>query len=79
MTMETVEDLLKQADHLSASERLWLATRLIEGVRQEIPMVKSQLKWRDVRGMLSYPACGEDAQAYISRTRHEDNQHRAVR
>jgi hypothetical protein len=78
VTIEAVEDLLRQADHLSASERLWLATRLIEGVRQEIPVAKSPLKWRDVRGMLPYPACGEDAQAYISRTRSEDSQHRAI-
>lgn len=77
MAAQSVENILKQADHLTLAERLWLATRLIEGVRREMPFkAQKQLKWRDVRGMAKSPLFGEDAQAYISRTRREDTEHR---
>ena len=77
MTAPSIENMLKQADRLSPTERLWLATRLIEGVRRELPgKTKKRLKWRDLRGILPYPAFGEDAQTYISRTRRADTEHR---
>ena len=34
------------------------------------------LKWVDLCGLLPYPAFGEDAQGYVSRTRHENSTHR---
>ena len=77
MAAQSIENVLKQAARLTPAERLMVATRLIEGVRHEIPAkVGKPLKWRDLRGMLPYPAYGEDAQAYISRTRREDTAHR---
>jgi len=80
MTVQSVERMLEQAARLTSAERLLLAARLIEGVRKEIPKSAGvPLKWRDLRGMLPYPACGEDAQAFISRTRREDTEHRERR
>jgi hypothetical protein len=74
MTIQSLETIFKQAARLSAEERLRLASRLIEEVRKEIPVQKGQtLKWRDLRGALPYPALGEDAQAYITRTRREES------
>jgi len=72
MVALTVENMLEQADRLPPAERLRLATRLIEGVRQEMPSkTLKPLKWRDICGMLPYPAFSEDAQRYITRTRRE--------
>jgi len=73
MAAQSIENVLKQAARLSPEERLMVATRLIDGVRHEMPArVDKPIKWRDLRGKLPYPAYGEDTQAYISRTRHDD-------
>jgi len=77
MTAQSIENFLKQAARLSPAERLTLAARLIEEVKQEIPARNSKpLKWRNLRGSLPYPAYGEDAQTYITRTRREDDMQR---
>ncbi|MGC1377834.1 MAG: hypothetical protein WA821_16500 [Anaerolineales bacterium] len=77
MTIQSMEAILKQAARLSAAERLQIASRLIEEVRREIPVKKGKsLKWRDLSGALPYPALGEDAQAYITRTRQEETDQR---
>ncbi len=77
MAAQSIDNVLKQAARLSPAERLILASRLIEGVRQEIPTKNGKpLKWRHLRGMLPYPAYGEDAQTYITRGRREDTAHR---
>ena len=77
MAAQSVENVLKQAARLTPAERLTLASRLIDGVRQEIPAKNVKpLKWRHLRGMLPNPAYGEDAQAYITRTRREDSAQR---
>ncbi|MGB8214088.1 MAG: hypothetical protein WCE68_11065 [Anaerolineales bacterium] len=77
MAAESIENVLKQAAQLTPAERLTLASRLIEGVKHEIPGKKDKpLKWRHLRGMLPQPAFGEDAQAYITRTRREDDAQR---
>ena len=76
MAAQSIENVLKQAARLTPAERLTLASRLIEGVKQEIPAKDGKpLKRRHLRGMLPYPAYGEDAQAYITRTRGEDDAH----
>jgi hypothetical protein len=77
MTVQNIDQILKRAGLLSPSERLLLAGRLIQSVRTEIPARKSRLKWRDAAGLLTYPALGEDAQRYISRSRRTDDDRRA--
>jgi hypothetical protein len=76
MALRNVDELLKRAGKLSPSERLLLASRLIQGVRSDLPSHKSRRKWGEVAGLLPYPALGEDAQQYISRTRRADDDHR---
>jgi hypothetical protein len=52
MTLDTLEKLLKQANNLTPSEQLLLATRLIERVRQvNKPMTGKDLLNSDVVGM----------------------------
>ncbi len=78
MTLQTIDQILKRAGKLTPSERLLLANRLIQGVRQDMPPGrKLHRKWSDVAGILPYPAFGMDAQLYISRSRSEDGNHRA--
>jgi hypothetical protein len=76
MALRNVDELLKRAGKLSPSERLLLASRLIQGVRSDLPSRKSHRKWGEAAGLLPYPALGEDAQQYISRTRRADDDHR---
>jgi len=77
MALQNIDQILKRAGKLTPSERLLLASRLIQGVRNEIPARKRNKKWQDSVGLLKYPALGEDAQTYISRSRRTDDDQRA--
>ena len=77
MTLQNIDQILKRADKLTPSERLLLASRLIQGVRSGMPARKPHRKWRDVVGLLPYPALGMDAQQYISKSRRDDDGRRA--
>lgn len=79
MKLQDMNQILKQADNLSPSEKLLLASRLIQDVQSKMSSGKSSPKWKDAIGLLSYPALGEDAQAYIRRTRFENDIRRAHR
>ncbi|MBI1747043.1 MAG: hypothetical protein HYR55_10705 [Acidobacteria bacterium] len=35
-------------------------------------------RWRVIRGMVTYPMCGEYAQKWVSRTRHEADEPREI-
>ena len=67
MSTQLLDSLLKQIDLLTADEQLRLVSYAAE---------KARRKWRDVRGLLPYPALGEDAQAWVTRTRREGDEHR---
>ena len=71
-----LDSLLKQIDLLTADDQLRLVSYVAEKARRKMPLAKTRRKWKDVCGMLPYPALGEDAQAYISRTRRESDEHR---
>ena len=78
MALQNIDQLLKRADKLTPSERLLLASRLIQGVRNDMSArAKSRRKWRDAAGLLPYPAMGMDAQLYIARSRSDDSNRRA--
>lgn len=80
MAAQLLDLLTEQSQQLTDDEQLTLAMRLIERVRQGTgAQPKSQkLKWRDLRGALPYPAAGEDAQAWVTRTRREGDQRRDI-
>lgn len=65
--------LLKQVENLSYEERL----ELIRAVAQKLKMQQAipQRKVNEFRGIVPYPFFGEDAQAWISRTRQEGDSH----
>ena len=77
MTLQNIDQLLKRARKLTPSERLLLANRLIQDVRNDTPAHKPSRKWKDALGLLPYPALGMDAQIYISRGRRADDDARA--
>lgn len=78
MTLHNVDQLLQRAASLTPSERLLLASRLIQEVRSEMTSRQPRVvKWKDAAGLLQYPALGDDAQAYISRSRRADDDRRA--
>jgi hypothetical protein len=75
MTLHQMDQLLQRAAKLTLSERLLLASRLIQSVRNEMSSRQPRLKWSDAAGLLQYPALGEDAQTYITHSRHTDDDH----
>lgn len=77
MTLDKLDKLMERASHLTTEEQLLLASRLIERARYNLPVKKEQNRWRDLRGTASEYKLGEDAQVYITRSRAEDDAHRA--
>lgn len=76
MTLHNMDQLLQRAARLTPSERLLLASQLIQSVRNEMPSRQPSRKWKDAAGLLQYPALGEDAQVYVNRSRRADDDHR---
>lgn len=80
MSAQLLELLTEQSEQLSADEQLMLAMRLIERVRQGAPAQPKpqQSKWSDMHGVFAHPLAGEDAQAWVTRTRQEGDERRDV-
>jgi hypothetical protein len=77
--MNTLENLLQQASKLSPEERLWLAGRLIEGIRPGLRQARSSSRhWAQLKGRLAYPAAGMDAQDWVRQMREESDHQRQV-
>ena len=71
-----VETLVRQVETLSIEEQLVFMARLAETIRQQWRPVAARRKWREIRGVVQSPMVGEDAQAWVSRTRQEGDQQR---
>ena len=76
MATSALNELLQKADLLTPDEQLWLIAHLAEKVRAAQPDAKPRRKWKEICGIVPYPMFGEDAQAYITRTRREADAHR---
>ena len=76
MTAGILNELMQQVDLLTPEEQLWLIAHLAERVRTARPLAKPRRKWREIRGVAPYPLVGEDAQAWVRRSRLEGTQHR---
>lgn len=72
----SIEELIQEAEQLAPDEQLQLVARLVGRIRQQYPTAKPRPWWSDIRGSAPYPLTGEDAQAGISRTRQEGDNHR---
>ncbi len=76
MSVETLERLIEQVDSLTVDEQLRLAAYLVERARGGYHSTLPCRKWRDLRGLVPHPMLGEDAQAWVSRTRRESEEQR---
>jgi len=71
-----LESLLKQAAELSYEEQSELIRLIAEKLGLQSPPASHKRQLSEFRGIVPYPFCGEDAQAWVSRTRQEGNEHR---
>ena len=76
MSTEVLHNLIKQAEALSPDELLRLIAYLVEKVRATYPSPKPRRTCAEICGAAPYPLLGEDAQAWVSRTRREDTEQR---
>jgi hypothetical protein len=66
------EERRKLAEELLKSK----ATTLPTSEATTLPTTSATPSLLDFAGLAPYPLCGEDAQAWLSRTRREDDEHR---
>jgi hypothetical protein len=77
MSNEMLEEIIEKVDLLTTEEQLRLIMALAQRARiSTVNRTEPHRKWSDLIGMLPYPACGEDAQSYISRSRRESDSKR---
>lgn len=74
MATLTLDELVESAERLSPDERRVLIERLEAGLRKEQGAPEERPRWEDLAGTAPYPLCGEDAQAWVSRTRAESDE-----
>lgn len=74
----SVEHLATLAAQLSAAERLQLVEKIVHGLATSASAgeMRPRRHWSEIRGIVPYPMCGEDAQEWVSRTRRESDEHR---
>lgn len=71
----SLQDLMKQVDELSTDEQL----RLIEYVAERARKGTKRARWSDLCGIAPDLTNGEDAQAWVSRSRRESSARREAR
>jgi len=74
--MKVLDQLIRDAETLSPDDQLRLAARLVERARQSCTPRVSRRKWRDIHGAAKPSMFGEDAQAWVNRTRRESDEQR---
>jgi len=78
MNAPLLDSLVKQAEGLTSDELLDLVERLVEKARQQQSPEQTRLMWRDLAGIAPRLLDGEDAQAWVSRTRRESDESREL-
>ena len=73
----TPEYVASLASQLAPNDRLRLVERIIHELRHETTLTTHiRTSWTQVHGMIPYPAFGEDAQSWVSRSRAESDRER---
>jgi hypothetical protein len=73
----TLSAVAEFASLLSAAEQRQLAERILQRLNAEADAPRLPRRaWREIRGSVVYPLCGEDAQAWVTRTRRESEDQR---
>jgi hypothetical protein len=74
ITLAALADLAAQ---LPPAEQKQLAETILQRLASGSPPNGPRRRsWREIRGSVPYPACGEDAQAWVTRSRREAEEHR---
>jgi hypothetical protein len=71
MASKELVEIIKRAESLSPGEQMDLVAYLVEKARQAHHVAAPRRLWRELFGVAPYPLLGEDAQAWVSRTRRE--------
>jgi hypothetical protein len=69
-------EIMQRAERLSPDEQLRLIAHLATTARQAYSAPPRRRDWREIEGIAPYPLLGEDAQAWVSRTRREGDERR---
>jgi hypothetical protein len=76
MATSAYQTVLRLVDQLTGDERLQLIAYLALAQRTaDVPNDKRPA-WSDIAGSVRYPALGEDAQTWVTRTRQESDDER---
>ena len=78
MKAPTYERILREAERLSPQEQSLLIKRLAERLQESQSAALTGPRWEDQAGSAPYPLCGEDAQAWVNRTRQESDEERNI-
>jgi hypothetical protein len=76
MSRPLMEELKEKADSLSMEEDLELIDHLVHKIRASHASAPPRRKWSEICGTAPHPLTGEDAQAWVKRTRQESDSHR---
>jgi hypothetical protein len=79
MALITAEEVYEQVvKGLPAPERLRLVEKIVHDLsaQQTAGGPSTRRHWKEIRGMVAYPMCGEDAQEWVSRGRREADEQR---
>jgi len=71
MASPMLAEVVERADRLAPDEQLRLLAHLAERARRVLLSKPPRGKWREIRGLAAHPMCGEDAQQWVSRLRHD--------
>ncbi len=78
MSRLLMEELKEKADSLTMEEDLELIDHLVHKIRSSHGGMPPRRKWSEICGTAPYPLAGEDAQAWVKRTRQESDSHRGT-
>ena len=76
MTSTALAEIIRRAEALSPDEQLQLIEHLATKVRLAYASPHQGRDWLEAEGIAPYPLVGEDAQAWVSRTRREGDERR---
>lgn len=77
MSQELLNELISKSEALNLEEKLSLMSYLSDNIKKDhdnSPLARR--KWSEIKGKATYPLVGEDAQAWVSRTRQESTENR---
>ena len=74
----TLSEVAALAAQLSPPERQGLAKTILQELASAQQQEKPRRLWREIRGIVPCPLFGEDAQAWVSRTRSDSDEQREL-